>query len=477
MNFNRFTSLLWALLCAPTLFAQLTIKLTSIPSNTPANANIYIVGTFNNSNPTDPTKIMTSTGQGTYSITLTPAVGEVKFKFTRGSWATVEGNATGGFLPDRTYQYNGQPTTLDLSILSWEDLGGTGVGGTAAPNVQVMDPAFYMPQLNRNRRIMLYLPPDYTTSNKRYPVLYMHDGQNLFDASTAPFGEWEVDETLNQLHQQGNFGCIVVGIDNGGGERINEYSPWVNPAYGGGLGDEYVDFIVNTLKPHIDSHYRTLPGRQATGIMGSSMGGLISMYALAERQDVFSKAGIFSPAFWFAGQSSATHVATNTKEGDVRVYFMSGADEEGDGNQSNYVVEDMQDVSAAMNTAGFLPGEKNFVVKADGAHSEWFWRREFGAAYQWLFSGVNATNPDAESFEGNLQIFPNPATDRIRFSGWEKASQRVNVQIFNAAGVRVRNVNHRLRDALMVDELPMGLYLLKATLPNGRSQSFRFFKN
>ena len=90
--------------------------------------------------------------------------------------------------------------------------------------------------------------------------------------------------------------CIVVGIDNGGADRLNEYSPWVNAQYGGGQGDEYIEFLVSTLKPYIDANYRTLPGRNTTGIMGSSMGGLISMYGFSERQDIFAKAGMFSPA-------------------------------------------------------------------------------------------------------------------------------------------------------------------------------------
>ncbi|MBK8555192.1 MAG: alpha/beta hydrolase [Lewinellaceae bacterium] len=310
-------------------WAQLSITLTAVPANTPANANIYIVGNFNNWDAADPNYILTPQGNGQYSITINPSPGALEFKFTRGGWNTVEGNASGAYLPNRTYTYSGQPSNLNLTIASWEDLGVGGGGGnsTAAANVYILSNNFYIPQLDRTRRIWVYLPPDYASSGKNYPVLYMHDAQNLFDAATSFSGEWEVDESLNLLFQQGDYGCIVVGIDNGGTHRLDEYSPWVNTQYGGGEGELYVDFMVNTLKPHIDSLYRTLPGRQATGIMGSSMGGLISMYALSERQDVFSKAGIFSPAFWFAGNEPANHVASSTKEGDVRVYFLAGGDE------------------------------------------------------------------------------------------------------------------------------------------------------
>src|SRR5690606_36165183 len=144
------------------------------------------------------------------------------------------------------------------------------------------------------------LPPDYETSAKYYPVLYMHDGQNLFDVRTSFSGEWKVDEHLDSLFLLGDPGCIVVGIDNGGTNRINEYSPWVNPQYGGGQGDQYIEFLIETLKPYIDQNYRTLPDAEHTGIMGSSMGGLISYYGGLTNQNVFGRIGAFSSSFWFS---------------------------------------------------------------------------------------------------------------------------------------------------------------------------------
>lgn len=438
----------------PSAFAQLTLKVTSIPLNTPPGASIYAVGTFNNWNPGDPTKILTAIGGGQYSITLNPPVGEVKFKFTRGNWTMVEGNANGTYLPDRVLNYNGQPTTVNLTILTWEDLAGGNPNSTAAPNVLILDNNFYMPQLNRNRRIWIYLPPDYQTSMKKYPVLYMHDGQNLFDATTSFSGEWEVDESLNKLHQQGDYGCIVVGIDNGGASRLDEYSPWVNAQHNeGGEGGLYVDFIANTLKPHIDSLYRTLPGRLTTGIMGSSMGGLISMYALSERQDVFSKAGIFSPAFWFAGNNPANHVATHPKQGDVRVYFLAGGDEPAS------VEQNMQVVANAMTTAGFSASEKFFYVPSDGDHSEAFWRREFPAAYVWLFAGA-VSSTGAPAPEEELGVFPNPAGSWVRLSGIP-AGERFDLQILSAAGKRLRDTTARGGEALWTGDLAPGFYVLK----------------
>ncbi len=446
--------------------AQLTLRVNAIPGNTPPGANIHVAGTFNNWNPGDATKILTALGGGQYQIVLTPPLGEVKFKFARGSWATVEGNANGGFLPDRILNYNGQPTTVDLNILSWEDLGTSGGNGTAAPNVQVLDNSFYIPQLNRNRRIWLYLPPDYQATAKKYPVLYMQDGQNLFDQTTSFAGEWELDESLNELQAQGDWGCIVAGIDNGGQYRLDEYSPWLNPQYGGGQGDEYLEFIVNTLKPYIDANFRTLPGRLTTGIGGSSMGGLISMYALAERQDVFSKAAIFSPAFWFADAEPANHVASHFKQGNVRVYFLSGADEEADGNQSNYVVEDMQSVANAMITAGFSPSEKSFNVINDGQHSEWFWAREFPDAYEWLFADFTSPSNEPNLTSPMLEIFPNPASTWVRFSG-VGAGEKMDLQIFGSDGKLWRDTSFRGAEQVWTGDLPLGLYFVKARKSGG----------
>lgn len=455
--------------------AQLTLLVNSIPVNTPPGATLHVAGTFNNWNPGDQSKTLSSIGGGQYSITFSPPVGMVEFKFTRGNWATVEGNATGGQTPNRSTTYNGTPKTINLNILSWEDLGGSGGGGTATPNVQVLDEDFFMPQLNRNRRIWLYLPPDYQATAKKYPVLYMQDGQNLFDQAAASFGEWEVDESLNLLHSQGDWGCIVVGIDNGEQYRFDEYSPWVNPQYGGGQGDEYVAFIVNTLKPYIDANFRTLPGRNTTAIAGSSMGGLISMYAFSERQDVFGKAGIFSPAFWFAGNQPANHVANHTKQGNARVYFLAGADEENNGNQSNYVVEDMTQVSEAMLTAGFQPAERFFEVVADGQHSEWFWAREFPDVYKWLFADFISSTKDPLPTSRALEIYPNPSSTYVMFSGVE-ATDKIEFKIIRSDGKLVRHSSTLGGEPLWVGDLPDGIYVVKARKKGSRWRSAKLIR-
>lgn len=157
----------------------------------------------------------------------------------------------------------------------------------------------WSPQLRNSRRILVYLPASYEAGDGRYPVVYMHDGQNLFDPATSFSGAWQVDQALAQLVPGGDE-AIVVGVPNMGEHRLDEYSPFPDARLGGGDGDDYLAFIVETLKPLIDRDFRTLPGREHTGIVGSSMGGLISLYALFKLPQVFGFAGVMSPALWFA---------------------------------------------------------------------------------------------------------------------------------------------------------------------------------
>ena len=139
------------------------------------------------------------------------------------------------------------------------------------------------PQLKAIKKIWVYLPKDYDTSAKKYPVIYMHDAQNLFDATTSYVGEWNVDETLDSINAQ----VIVIGIEHGGDKRIDELTPFKNEKYGGGKADGYLDFIVKTLKPKIDSTYRTKTNAMNTAIFGSSLGGLVSFYDAIKYPEVF----------------------------------------------------------------------------------------------------------------------------------------------------------------------------------------------
>lgn len=456
--------LLHIILVATFAQAQLTVILGSLPANTPSGASIYMAGNMNNWSAGAAAYKFALNASNQWQLVITPAAGALEFKLTRGSWATVEGNASGGFLPNRTFSYNGTPTTLVLNVQSWEDLG-TGGGGsnsTAAANVTIIDEDFYIPQLNRYRRVWVYVPPDYTTATaKNYPVLYMLDAQNVFDTETSFAGEWQVDEALNTAFAAGDYGCIVVGVDNGGAYRLDEYSPWVNTQYGGGEGEQYLNFMVSTLKPYIDANYRTFSDRNHTGIMGSSMGGLFSHYALIERQDLYSKAGIFSSAFWFADDASVQLVQSVGKQADVRAYFLAG------GGEPAYVAQDMYAVRNAMIAAGFANNtEMTTYVPTDGTHSEWFWRREFPAAYTWLFANNTSTSTGQVTSFQTLECFPNPANDLLKISFPTAGTDGFVAKIHSADGKLQLQSRIQSGDTINISGLNPGFYFVTTTYQN-----------
>ncbi|HEX8275703.1 MAG TPA: alpha/beta hydrolase-fold protein [Longimicrobiaceae bacterium] len=256
---------------------------------------------------------------------------------------------------------------------------------TASPSVSVLDTAFAMPQLGRTRRVWIYLPPGYAASRARYPVIYMQDGQNVFDAATSYAGEWGVDEALDSLRAAGDPGAIVVAVDNGQQLRIAEYSPWKHPQHGGGEGDAYADFLALTLKPWIDRRFRTRPDRESTAVMGSSMGGLISLHAALRHPRTFGRVGVFSPSLWFSPAVYAAASGARRLRERPRIYFVSGG-REGPPEDPGIVVRDQQRMVDTLAAAGFRVGSDVLAAApADGQHSEWFWRREFPAAYRWLF--------------------------------------------------------------------------------------------
>ena len=241
---------------------------------------------------------------------------------------------------------------------------------------QVSSFSIEAPQLKTTKKIWVYLPKNYNTSTKKYPVIYMHDAQNLFDAATSYVGEWNVDETLDSINAQ----VIVIGIEHGGDKRIEELTPYKNAKYGGGKADDYLDFIVTTLKPKVDATYRTKTNPKNTAIMGSSLGGLVSFYAALKYPKVFGKVGCFSPSFWF-NRAALNDLMSQTKSFDTKIYFLCG-DNEGDAD----VIPDMKNVEHWVNTkrCECKKLSKEVIIKG-GQHNEKMWRENFKKAYLWLF--------------------------------------------------------------------------------------------
>ncbi|MRX41078.1 alpha/beta hydrolase [Flavobacterium sp. LC2016-23] len=242
---------------------------------------------------------------------------------------------------------------------------------TASKNVSTF--TMEAPQLKTTKKIWIYLPENYAASDQRYSVIYMHDAQNLFDAKTSYVGEWNVDEKLDSLKAK----VIVVGIEHGNEKRIDELTPFKNEKYGGGNADNYLDFIVKTVKPYIDKNYRTKPKARNTIIMGSSLGGLVSYYAILKYPEVFGKAAVFSPSFWFS--KDIYTLTEKTHKIKTKIYFLCGDKED------ENMVQDMTKMERLLDTKRCycLHLTKSKIVKG-GEHNEKLWRDSFVGALSWL---------------------------------------------------------------------------------------------
>lgn len=405
------------------LSAQVTIIVDQVPENTPKNATVFISGDFEGWSG-GKKEHQLNKKEGNYTITLPKELKQIQFKFTLGSWKSVECSIKGSSIENRSYTFNKSNDTLRVKIAGWDHLFEKRITSTAAKNVSVLAKDFEIPQLNRKRRVWVYLPPGYEKSNESYPVVYMHDGQNIFDANASFSGEWGVDETLNKLFNEKNLKLIVVGIDNGGAKRLDEYSPWKNKKYGGGEGNAYLEFIVKILKPYIDSNYKTLKGKENTAIFGSSMGGLISHYAGLKYPGVFGKIGVYSPAFWFAPEINEYAKAHGNIK-DSQIYFLAGGKEGGNTRykEINQTVQGMNSMIRILKTHGFPLENIQSKVVPNGKHNEALWRNNFEEAILWLFPNaikerkfINATLKNNE-----LQVDVSDGSYNIKFYSSEIA--------------------------------------------------------
>lgn len=230
-----------------------------------------------------------------------------------------------------------------------------------------------------DRELTIYVPPSYADSDRRYPVLYMQDGQNLFDPEASFAGSWRVDLAMNRAAARGLEG-IVVGIPNAGEARLGEYSPFDDPEAGPGRGGDYVNYLAGVVKPLVDARLRTLPHREATGIVGSSMGGLISLFAFFARPDVFGITGALSPSLWFAGRAIFGLLdAAPYQPGKL---YLDVGRQEGD-----ETLADARRLRDLLRAKGYVEGEQlRYVEDRSGRHEEAAWSRRFRAALPLLLS-------------------------------------------------------------------------------------------
>ncbi|MCC7131491.1 MAG: alpha/beta hydrolase [Gemmatimonadales bacterium] len=259
----------------------------------------------------------------------------------------------------------------------------------APPGVRLMvRRRILSPELRNYRDVVVALPPSYDAGSDRYPVVYMQDGQNLFDPATSYAGHWRLLDTLADLGARG-VEAIVVGIANAGRHRLYEYSPFRDPHRGGGGGDRYLAFTAETLKPMIDTGFRTLAERRHTAIAGSSMGGLISLYALYRYADVFGSAAALSPSVWFARRAILPYIARHADLAVGRLYLDIGLDEPSGAVSDARALRDL-----LLDTGLILGRDLDYVEDEAGAHNEETWGRRVSRALPFVLGrGDESSDP------------------------------------------------------------------------------------
>jgi predicted alpha/beta superfamily hydrolase len=374
---------------------QVTFEVT-VPPETPANSEVWLSGNHAALGQWNGAGVkLTRTPEGKYTTRVPlPAGTALEYKVTRGSWATVEKDASGQELHNRTLRVGSRAEHVSLTVARWADLGGpvAPAPSTVTGNVRYLRDVASR-HLPRKRDIIVWLPPDYDTNPKRrYPVLYMHDGQNLMDAATSFSGEWHVDETAQQLVRAGEVEpLIIVGVYNTE-DRFYEYTQVRDTGeyaqLGGGNADAYGRFLVEELKPLIDKTFRTRPDPADTGLVGSSLGGLVTMYLGLTQSGTFRRLGVVSPSVFWGHRDILNRVKGLKKKPASRIWVDIGT-EESKGSQET--VEDARLLRDALVARGWVLGKDLQYLEVPGAsHSEGAWADRFDDLLRFLYRAPGA---------------------------------------------------------------------------------------
>lgn len=345
-----------------------------------------------------------------YEIRLSlPASSSLAYKFLREpAWKTVEKDARGEELSNRHFKIapNVSEMVVFNDVARWADQPeppprtarmqsgvpqrlDTGQEETTRTGDIRVHPTLLDEKTGVVREVHVYLPPGYSKESKTpYPVLYLLDGQNLFDKESAFIGvEWQVDETLEELIPAGRLPpLIVVGVYNSP-ERMNEYTPFRDEEHNAGGGaDKHLDFILGTIKPFIDRTYHTASDRKHTAIGGSSLGGVFALYAIWKRPEAFSRAAVVSPACGWAREALTDFVRTSKPPENVRLWVDMGTREGPDAAQQKRSLEAVHRLVAALKEKGLSSDASLHYEEAPGAaHNEAAWAARFGQMVQYLF--------------------------------------------------------------------------------------------
>ncbi|PWJ54290.1 putative alpha/beta superfamily hydrolase [Dyadobacter jejuensis] len=330
---------------------------------------------------------MTETSPGHYTLRFpesTPLTFPLEYKYTRGGWDQVELDRYGQEHPNRVV-YSETDLVQD-KITRWRR--NMKVIEDRSPIIEVLSEEFYIPQLDKNRRIHVLLPYNYYEQpDRHYPVLYMTDAQNLF-GDGSPYENWRIDQELTKLAAEDKSNVIIVAVDHADEEdRFQEISPYDTPKMGKGQGALYLKFITDTLKPQIDRQYRTLSDRLHTGMGGSSVGGLLTIYAALMYPHVFGRLMIFSPSLWISRRIyfDAIHFF---EPFEMKIYLYGGG-KEGQVSDHGNMIPNIEKLKQTLINQGFGYSRVEIKTEIDplGKHAQGRWGQEFPKALDWLYNG------------------------------------------------------------------------------------------
>lgn len=337
---------------------------------------VYISGNFNDWRTQDKDFMMEKVGVGLYHFKFTHDFNypeTVLYKFTKGDWSEVEIGANGERTENRsTTQRTG---IQNEHVFRWRK-NWLPFKPNFLPQIQLISDEFEIPQLQTTRKIWALLPHDYDFSTESYPVMYLQDAQNLFNEN-AEYGNWEIDKKLAVMSEYQVGKIIVIAVEHAEEDRVKEYNVG-KTVLGKGKGKKYIDFLVETLKPYVDSNYRTKPERKHTGIGGSSMGALVSIFSGLRYPEVFSKLMIFSPSLWVDPKMK---IKNHEDSEDTKIYLYAGGDE------SETMIEHVQAFKKKIIKNEFVDDKMkiNLSINKLGKHNETYWSDEFPKAIEWLF--------------------------------------------------------------------------------------------
>ncbi|KGD67678.1 carbohydrate esterase [Flavobacterium aquatile] len=339
---------------------------------------VYISGNFNDWITQDKAFEMEKVGQGIYHFKFASNFEypeELLYKFTRGDWSEVEIDKYGNRTENRSCKkQNGvHKEHVDKWRRNWLPF-----KPNFLPKVHLISEEFEIPQLNKTRRVWALLPYDYETSNEAYPVLYLQDAQNLFNEK-AKYGNWEIDKKLAVMSEYNIGKIIIIAVEHAEKERILEYNVG-NTVLGNGQGKKYIRFLTDTLKPFVDDNFRTKPEREFTGIGGSSMGGLVSIFSGIMYPEVFGKLMIFSPSLWVVPKIKLSFLDMDEPQ-DTRIYLYAGGDE------SATMIDHVKNFKKRLLKKDSLSDKMKIrlSINMEGKHNERYWSDEFPKAIEWLF--------------------------------------------------------------------------------------------